>query len=75
MMRRNVAASEYRGDAAVFEYHCVQCSAVCASYHKDLVVDRYIPLDTEMPKQVRGTGLGTWRCPTHGKTKVRRLSR
>ena len=54
-----------------FTYHCRECGARCTSYHADLKTSRYIN-DAAEAKNIEGTGLGTWRCPVHGKVKVTR---
>lgn len=74
-MNRQSAVAEARASLGLapaksrFTYHCAHCDARCTSYHADLQTERYIG-EAEKPKKIEGPGLGTWRCPVHGVTKV-----
>ena len=78
-MRERVSTMQERvqrefGEAppVMFHYLCVTCKAQCYSVHGELKADRFLRSDDVMPTQIHGTGLGTWHCPVHGKTKVAR---
>lgn len=65
-----------------FEYRCSKCGEYMSVSHQSARVERFVGTssessrwhdrldpDKEKPKTITisVTGLGTWRCPTHGK--------
>jgi len=69
IQRPEVAGSRY--EPPKNEYLCANCGARATSYHQAISVSRVV--DNRMV-EVRGEGLGTWRCTRENrKVAVRRV--
>jgi hypothetical protein len=55
--------------SAKFKYYCAECGHEAFANHNELSATREVE---GRSLEVKGLGLGTWRCPIHGKCRVER---